>query len=66
MFVFLISSDTCVTPEACEKAIEDLKAMREAINQSQMSSEKKKEWLERVEGGFKICERDLKEMVNQE
>lgn len=66
LFVSLISSDTLLSSKDCEKSIEYIKEMKEALPKSELTEEKKNKYLDFCNQGLEICERDLKTFKEQE
>ncbi|MBE6909222.1 MAG: hypothetical protein E7474_06585 [Ruminococcaceae bacterium] len=60
----LISSDTILSADDCRKSLTELQKLKSALGSLTFEAEKQEElklqYMERIDVGLKICERDLK------
>lgn len=63
-YVSLISSDTCIDIKSCEESLRYLKELKSNLEDLELNTELKQEYLNRVNLGLEIVERDLKMYKN--
>lgn len=63
-FVSLISADTLISVENCDKSIHQLKLIMDNLPSSNIPDDKKSEYLDYCKDGLLICERDKKNLEN--
>lgn len=64
IYVSLISSDRVTDLESCNKSLDELQKMREALTICDIDQVVKEEWKKRIEMGLEICERDRESYLN--
>lgn len=62
--VSLISADTLISVENCDKSIHQLKLIMDNLPSSNIPDDKKSEYLDYCKDGLLICERDKKNLEN--
>ena len=63
-YVSLISSDTCISTEACETNLSRLHDLKKIIKEIKCPEEIKKEYLQRIDLGISIVEDDIEALKN--
>lgn len=62
--VSLISSDTCIDKESCEKSIELLNGLKEKLETDfELEGEDLKKWQEKIDRGIEVVKRDLEQYM---
>lgn len=63
IIVSLISADTCVDVESCEKSLQGLEVLRERVDAGNfgLNPEEKKKYIERIDNGISIVKHDLED-----
>lgn len=64
MYVGLISSDTCIDEQSCEESLDALIVLKSGLEQADIPEDFRKEYLERIELGIGIVQRDLTDIKN--
>lgn len=65
LLVSLISSDTLLTKNDCDRSERELMKIKWAADETSLPEEQKAYWLEKVKQGIEICRRDRTEMEKQ-
>ena len=60
----LISSDSLLSVEDCEKSLERLEKLNEELKTADIEEEKKQEYQDFIDRGFEIVKRDLNQFQN--
>ena len=66
LLVSLFSSDTILTPGDCIRSERELMKIKWAIDDADISEDKKSHWSKFVEDGIEICRRDKEELTQSE
>lgn len=61
-----ISADSLLSVEDCDKSIYVLKRSKEGFEKANIPEDKKKEYLDIINSGIEICERDREEFLKSE